>query len=33
MQNSSNGDLSSAFIVTHPLDPEDGKITEAMRAA
>jgi acetyl esterase/lipase len=32
MQNSSNGDLSSAFIVTHPLDPEDGKITEAMRA-
>jgi acetyl esterase/lipase len=32
MQNSSNGDLSSAFIVTHPVDPEDGKITEAMRA-
>ncbi|MFM0631300.1 alpha/beta hydrolase [Paraburkholderia xenovorans] len=32
MQNSSNGDLSSAFVVTHPLDPEDGKIIDAMRA-
>src|SRR5260370_11951256 len=31
MQTSSNGNLSSAFVVTHPLDPEDGKITEAMR--
>lgn len=32
MQSSSNGDPSSAFSVTHPLDPEDRKITAAMRA-
>ncbi|WP_028223097.1 alpha/beta hydrolase [Paraburkholderia oxyphila] len=31
MQDSSTGDQSSAFVVTHPLDPEDGKITGAMR--
>ena len=32
MQNSSANGVSSAFVVTHPLDPDDGKITEAMRA-
>ena len=32
MKNSPTNGMSSAFVVTHPLDPEDGKITEAMRA-
>jgi monoterpene epsilon-lactone hydrolase len=32
MKNSPTNGMSGAFIVTHPLDPEDGKITEAMRA-
>ena len=32
IKNSSANGVSSAFVVTHPLDPEDGKIIEAMRA-
>lgn len=32
MKNSPTHGTSSAFVVTHPLDPEDGKIAEAMRA-
>jgi monoterpene epsilon-lactone hydrolase len=32
MANSPTNGVSNAFVVTHPLDPEDGKITEMMRA-
>jgi monoterpene epsilon-lactone hydrolase len=32
MQNSSTNGVSSPFVVTHPLDPDDAKIAEAMRA-
>ena len=32
MENSPTNGMSSAFVVTHPLDPEDGKVTEMMRA-
>lgn len=33
MQNASHGDFTSAHVITHPLDPEDGKLAEAMQAA
>ncbi|KXU87080.1 esterase [Caballeronia megalochromosomata] len=32
MTTSSYGDPSSSFVVSHPLDPEDGKLTESMYA-
>src|ERR1700683_1809616 len=32
MANSPTNGVSNVFVVTHPLDPEDGKITEMMRA-
>jgi epsilon-lactone hydrolase len=32
MENSPTNGTSSDIVVTHPLDPEDAKITEAMRA-